>query len=139
VKKLSRLDVITVALFLAALTAILGFAIAAGEWQDYWVQFVVGNVLPPSLWTLLGITVAYVRMHRHVTAQHEATTAHVEGILSDHLEATASMVSRHVTALQARIEEQHLAVVKHLGKQSAHLVRQDNAMRDMGGKPKERT
>jgi hypothetical protein len=116
---------------LLALGAVL--VVLSGTWTSYWVQFTVQNVLPFSLWTLLAIGIAHVRIRRHVTAQHEATASHVESILSDHLEATAGMVSGHVKALTDRLEEQHLAVVKHLGKQSAHLVRQDNVMRDLKG------
>ena len=49
-----------------------------------------------------------------------------------HQAATEQAGTRHV-AMLGQLAEQHAAVVKHLGKQAQHLVRQDNAIRDMKG------
>jgi len=50
-------------------------------WNAYWTQWFVGNVLPPSLWTLVGIGLAHVNMRKHVSAKHEELKAHVSSEL----------------------------------------------------------
>lgn len=67
---------IAAAIVLAACAA-LGVAIAAGQWQSYWVQWLVGNVLPPSFWTLLGIGIAHLQLHRKLDAHHEDMKQHI--------------------------------------------------------------
>lgn len=54
-----------------------GLAVMALTWHSYWSQYVAQNVLPPSLWTLVGIAVAQLRLHAKLDAHHEDMKQHV--------------------------------------------------------------
>jgi hypothetical protein len=60
-----------------AVLVVLAIVALVASWDTYWSQYVVNNVFPPSLWTLLGIGIAHVRTHRKLDAQHEAMKQHV--------------------------------------------------------------
>lgn len=57
-------------------TALLAWWLAAG-WRGYWEQYVATNVLPPSLWTLFGIAIAHLQLHRKLDDQHQDMKRHV--------------------------------------------------------------
>lgn len=64
------------ALLAAALFALAVTAAIVTWWPTYAVQYVVQNVLPPSLWTLTGIGLAHWRqMAAHRAAHAEARAA----------------------------------------------------------------
>lgn len=46
-------------------------------WHTYWVQYVAQNMLPPSVWTLLGIGLAHLHTHRKLDRHHEDMKKHV--------------------------------------------------------------
>jgi hypothetical protein len=46
-------------------------------WPSYAVQYVAQNVLPPSVWTLVGIAIAHVRLHAKLDEHHEDMKQHV--------------------------------------------------------------
>jgi hypothetical protein len=60
-----------------AATAGVGIVALVHWWDTYWGQWVAGNVLPPSLWTLVGIAIAHLQLHRKLDAHHEALKQHV--------------------------------------------------------------
>lgn len=81
----SRLDRVGHLLVAAGvvLIALVIFALVA-TWDTTASQYVINNVLPPSVWTLVGIGIAHVRTHRKLDAQdrkldaqHEAMKQHV--------------------------------------------------------------
>lgn len=74
---MTRRDWLVALAIVAAACAALGVCIAAGQWQSYWMQWVVGNVLPPSFWTLLGIGVAHLHLNRKLDRHHAAMKQHV--------------------------------------------------------------
>ena len=39
--------------------------------NNYWVQYMWQNVLPPSFWTLLGIGISHWHTHRKLDRIHE--------------------------------------------------------------------
>ena len=55
----------------------LGTAALVYWWDTYWGQWVGSNVLPPSVWTLVGIAVAHLRLHAKIDANHEDMKQHV--------------------------------------------------------------
>lgn len=88
-----------------------------------------GNVWAEPVCAALALGAAFLfrdRIGRHLAAWwHKHHGVHLRAELE-------VMGSR----LNAQAEARHQAIVKHLGKQSAHLVRQDNAMRDIKGAAK---
>jgi hypothetical protein len=61
-----RLILVAGHLLAAAATAGIVWA-----WDSYAAQYVVQNVLPPSVWTLVGIAVAQLRTHAKLEAQEK--------------------------------------------------------------------
>ena len=59
------------------LLAAVGMAALVYWWDTYWSQYVATNVLPPSLWTLVGIFIAHLRLHAKLDANHEDMKQHV--------------------------------------------------------------
>lgn len=51
---------------------------AIGYWWDtYAAQYVAQNVLPPSVWTLVGMAFMHVRLHAKLDENHEDMKQHV--------------------------------------------------------------
>lgn len=55
----------------------VGLTAVTWWWNTYWGQWVSQNVLPPSLWTLLGIGIAHLQLHKKLDAHHEDMKQHV--------------------------------------------------------------
>jgi hypothetical protein len=93
----------------------------ASLWDAIWP-----NIAAEPLCIIFAAVLAFIfrdRLGRHLAAWwHKHHGVHARADL-------AAMEKRLADAAEKR----HLAIVKHLGKQSEHLVRQDNAMRDMKG------
>lgn len=49
----------------------------ARVWADLWP-----NIVAPSLWTILAITVSHVRTRRKLAGQHEAMKQHVTATMA---------------------------------------------------------
>lgn len=49
-------------------------------WDTYWAQWVAQNVLPPSVWTLLGVGLAHLHTHRKLDAQNADAAARHEDL-----------------------------------------------------------
>jgi peptidoglycan/LPS O-acetylase OafA/YrhL len=57
-------------------------------WQSYAAQYVVSNVLPPSVWTLVGIAAAQLRTHAKLEAQEKRADERHDD-MKQHVTATA--------------------------------------------------
>lgn len=73
-------------------SVILGLACAAIAtealvywWHTYWAQYVVQNVLPPSLWTLVGLAIAHLRLHAKLDGHHEDMKQHVTTVTRERM------------------------------------------------------
>lgn len=73
-------QVLVIAGLLAAAAGLAGLALT---WHTYWAQYVATNVLPPSLWTLVGIAIAHLQLHRKLDAHHEDMKQHVSQEVSN--------------------------------------------------------
>lgn len=67
--------------------SLLAWWLAAG-WHGYWQQYVATNVLPPSLWTLVGLAIAHLQLHRKLDANHEDMKQHVTATAASPEEGT---------------------------------------------------
>lgn len=47
--------------------------------NNYWVQYLWQNVLPPSFWTLLGIGISHWHTHRKLDRNHDELLREVRG------------------------------------------------------------
>lgn len=53
-------------------------------WSNGVVQYIWQNVMPPSFWTLLGISLSHIHTHRKLNSHHkENMQAHEERKASD--------------------------------------------------------
>lgn len=60
-----------------AVLLVLVVLVLVATWDTYWSQYAVQNVLPPSVWTLVGIGLAHLQLHKKLDAQHEDMKKHV--------------------------------------------------------------
>ena len=91
------------------------------NWQNYWVQWWVQNVLPPSFWTLVGIAASHVAQRRRQDGQHDERMRQAERHHQD--------LKTHVTGAVVKpvIEQMSDAEFE---KQLAELMRRNPAVLD---------
>jgi hypothetical protein len=70
----------SLAILAAGAVAVGGVVCLVRWWDSYWAQYVAQNMLPPSVWTLVGIVIAHVRLHAKLDEHHEDMKAHVSGV-----------------------------------------------------------
>lgn len=59
------------------LAVALGLAAIVVWWHTYWAQYVVQNMLPPSVWTLVGLAAAHLHHEYKADQRHEDLKQHV--------------------------------------------------------------
>lgn len=59
------------------LLAAIGIAALVYWWDDYWSQYVATNMLPPSVWTLVGLAVSHLLHERKQDERHDDMKLHV--------------------------------------------------------------
>lgn len=57
--------------------AAVGMAALVYWWDDYWSQYVAQNMLPPSVWTLVGLAVSHLLHERKQDERHDDMKQHV--------------------------------------------------------------
>jgi hypothetical protein len=55
----------------------VGTAALAYWWTTYWAQYVATNMLPPSVWTLVGLAVSHLLHERKQDERHDDLKQHV--------------------------------------------------------------
>jgi hypothetical protein len=74
----NRLDRLGRALLVGGhLGGVAGLVVMILTWHSYWSQYVATNVLPPSVWTLVGMAVMHLRLHAKLDANHQDIKQHV--------------------------------------------------------------
>ena len=108
-------------------------------WNAYF-GIPLGAVYSNLLASVICVGFVFFRMRARMIRQHAQSLAqaklhHQEKLdqAEAHHQAAMEQAGADHQALVKQAEVHHQALVKHLGKQSAHLVRQDNAMRDLKG------
>lgn len=89
--------------------------------SSYWAQWIIQNVLPPSLWTLLGLAVSYGAHRQRARAHHAEQLAQRQ----QHHEDLKAHVRRLITA--PLIEQM---TDKEFDKQLTALMRHNPAVLD---------